>query len=109
MVAAALAGLLALTPVERLVWPELTARADVGVLVLATNTAIGLAVWMRARGCSWRDVAATAALVHLPSLALLVALWAGEVGGSALLGWGHVVTVPAVALALVLRPVETLR
>ncbi len=45
-----LAGMLTLAPVERLVWPELTARADVGVLVLATNMSIGLATWMRVRG-----------------------------------------------------------
>jgi hypothetical protein len=106
MVAAMLAGMLALAPVERLVWPGLTARADVGVLVLATNMSIGLAAWMRVGGHRWRDIAETCALIYLPFVALLVSFWAGEIGEYAVVGWGHLLTLPAMALALLLQPVE---
>jgi len=109
MVAAMLAGMLTLAPVERLVWPELGMRADVAVLVLATNMSIGLAAWMRVGGHRWRDIAETSALIYLPFVALLVPLWAGQIGEHAVLGWAHLLTLPAMALALMLRPVEDVR
>jgi hypothetical protein len=109
MVAAMLAGTLALAPVERLVASGLTTRADVGVLVLATNMSIGLAAWMRVRGHRWRGIAEASALIHLPFVALLVPFWGGQVGEYALLGWGHLLTLPAMALVLLLRPVENTR
>jgi hypothetical protein len=49
MVAAMVAGMLTLAPVERPVWPELTVRADVGVLMLARSMSIGPAAWMWVR------------------------------------------------------------
>jgi hypothetical protein len=109
MVAAMVAGMLTLAPIERLVWPELTTRADVGVLVLATSMSIGLAAWMRVRGHRWRDIAETSALIHLPFVALLVPFWSGEIDECTALSWGPLLTVPAMALALLLRPVEDVR
>jgi flagellar biosynthetic protein FliP len=104
MVVAMLAGMFVLGPLEGAVWPELTARADVGVLVMATNMSIGMAAWMRFRRHSWRGIAAMCAAMYLPFAALLVPFWAGAIGEHALMTWGHVLMLPAMAAVMLLRP-----
>ena len=106
MVVAMLVGMLVLGPVEDLVWPGLTARADVGVMVMATNMAIGMGGWMRFRGHSWRAVAEMSASMYVPFLVLLVPFWAGAVGADALMTWGHVLMLPAMAAVMLIRPEE---
>jgi flagellar biosynthetic protein FliP len=106
MVVAMLVGMVVLGPVEGLVWPDLTARADVGVLVMATNMAIGMGAWMRYRGHSWRGVAEMSASMYVPFLVLLVPFWAGAIGEHALMTWGHLLMLPAMAAAMLLRPAE---
>jgi len=106
MVVAMLVGMMVLGPVEGLVWPDLTARADVGVLVMATNMAIGMGAWMRYRGHSWRGVAEMSASMYVPFLVLLVPFWAGAIGEHALMAWGHLLMLPAMAAAMLLRPAE---
>ncbi len=106
MVVAMLVGMVVLGPAEQLVWPALTARADVGVLVMATNMSIGMGAWMRFRGHSWRGIAEMSASMYLPFVVLLVPLWTGAMGEHAVMGWGHVLMFPAMALAMLLRPSE---
>jgi hypothetical protein len=106
MVVAMLAGMLVLGPVEDLVWPTLTARADVGVMVMATNMAIGMGAWMRFRGHSWRGIAEMSASMYAPFLVLLVPFWAGGIGAHTLMTWGHVLMLPAMAAVMLLRPAE---
>jgi hypothetical protein len=106
MVVAMLVGMLVLGPVEDLVWPGLTARADVGVMVMATNMAIGMGAWMRFRGHSWRGVAERSAAMYVPFLVLLVPFWAGGIGEHTLMMWGHVLMLPAMAAVMLLRPDE---
>ena len=106
MVVAMLVGMVVLGPVEGLVWPDLTARADVGVLVMATNMAIGMGAWMRYRGHSWRGVAEMSASMYVPFLVLLVPFWAGAIGEHAMMTWGHVLMLPAMAAVMLLRPAE---
>jgi flagellar biosynthetic protein FliP len=106
MVVAMLVGMVTLGPLEGLVWPELTARADVGVLVMATNMSIGMAAWMRFRRHSWRPIAEMCASMYAPFLVLLVPFWAGAISESALMTWGHVLMLPAMALVMLLRPHE---
>jgi hypothetical protein len=106
MVVAMLAGMLVLGPVEDLVWPTLTARADVGVMVMATNMAIGMGAWMRFRGHSWRGIAEMSAAMYLPFVVLLVPFWAGAIGEHTMMTWGHLLMLPAMALVMLLRPSE---
>ncbi len=106
MVVAMLVGMLVLGPVEDLVWPGLTARTDVGVMVMATNMAIGMGAWMRFRGHSWRGVAEMSASMYLPFLVLLLPFWAGGIDGHAMMMWGHVLMLPAMAAVMLLRPAE---
>jgi hypothetical protein len=106
MVLAMLAGMVALGPLEHLVWPALTARADVGVLVMATNMSIGMGAWMRFRGHSWRGIAEMSAAMYLPFAVLLVPYWAGTLTAPALMAWGHLLMLPAMALVMLVRPAE---
>jgi hypothetical protein len=106
MVVAMLAGMFVLGGLEHLVWPALTARADIGVMVMATNMAIGMGAWMRFRGHSWRGIAEMSASMYLPFVVLLVPFWAGAIGEHTLMTWGHVLMLPAMAAVMLLRPAE---
>jgi flagellar biosynthetic protein FliP len=106
MVVAMFAGMFALGALQQLVWPAMTARPDVGVLVMATNMAIGMGAWMRFRGHTWRGIAEMSASMYLPFAVLLVPFWAGAIGEGALMTWGHVLMFPAMAAAMLLRPAE---
>ncbi len=106
MVVAMLAGMLVLGPLEGLVWPALTARPDVGVMVMATNMAIGMGAWMRFRGHSWRGIAEMSTSMYVPFAVLLVPFWAGAIGEHTVMTWGHVLMLPAMALVMLLRPAE---
>jgi len=100
MVVAMLVGMIVLGQVESFVWPTVIVGAEVGVLIMATNMAIGMGVWMRVRGHSWRGIAEMSASV------LLVPYWAGAIGSGAVMTWGHVLMLPTMALAMALRPAE---
>ncbi len=106
MVVAMFAGMLVLGAVVALVWPGPIARADVGAMVMATNMAIGMGAWMRFRGHSWRGIAEMSAAMYAPFLVLLVPFWAGAIGEHALMTWGHVLMLPAMAGVMLLRPEE---
>jgi hypothetical protein len=106
MVVAMLVGMAAFGALEDLVWPALTARPDVGVLVMATNMSLGMGAWMRYRGHSWRGIAEMSASMYAPFLVLLVPFWAGTLGEHDLMTWGHVLMLPAMALVMYLRPAE---
>ena len=106
MVVAMLVGMFALGPLEDLVWPQLTARPDVGVLVMATNMSIGMGAWMWFRGHSWRGIAEMSAAMYLPFVVLLLPFWGGAIGEHTLMTWGHLLMLPAMAVAMLLRPAE---
>ena len=106
MVVAMLVGMVTLGPLEGVVWPALTARPDVGVMVMATNMSIGMGAWMRFRGHSWRGIAEMSAAMYLPFVVLLVPLWVGWIGEHTMMAWGHLVMLPAMALVMLLRPAE---
>ena len=106
MIVAMFAGMFALGALEGELWPGLTDRTEVAVLVMATNMSIGMAAWMKVRGHSWRGIAEMSASMYLPFAVLLVPFWAGAVDGHAVMNWGHVLMFPAMALAMLLRPGE---
>jgi flagellar biosynthetic protein FliP len=106
MVVAMIAGMVAFGWLERLAFPGLSLGTELGVLVMATNMAIGMGGWMWFRGHSWRGIAEMSASMYLPFVVLLVPFWAGAIDGSALMTWGHVLMLPAMALVMVLRPHE---
>ncbi len=100
MVVAMVAGMAVLGPVETLLWPGVDDRVDVHAVVMATNMAVAMAAWMRFRGHSWPAVAEMSAAMYVPFAVLLVPYWAGAVSGSVLYTAGHVLMLPAMALAM---------
>ena len=95
-----LVGMVALGPLEALVWPGLDDRVDVHAIVMATNMAIGMGAWMRFRRHSWPAVLEMSAAMYVPFAVLLVPYWVGAVSGSFLFTAGHVLMLPAMALAM---------
>ncbi|HZH19901.1 MAG TPA: hypothetical protein VEZ18_06875 [Geodermatophilus sp.] len=100
MLVAMVVGMVALGPLEALVWPGLDDRVDVHAIVMATNMAIGMGAWMRFRGHSWPAVLEMSAAMYVPFAVLLVPYWVGAVSGSFLFTAGHVLMLPAMALAM---------
>jgi flagellar biosynthetic protein FliP len=106
MVVAMLVGMVVLGQAENLLLPTVMVGTEVGVMVMATNMAVGMGAWMRVRGHSWRGIAEMSASMYLPFAVLLVPYWAGAIGSGTLMTWGHVLMLPAMALAMALRPAE---
>jgi len=108
MVVAMFIGMAVLGLLQQLAWPSLNFYSAVGVLVMATDMAIGMGAWMRVRGHSWRGIAEMSASMYAPFIALLVPYWTGAVSGAELMAWGHLLMFPAMALVMYLRPAEYL-
>ncbi|PRY51887.1 hypothetical protein LY71_101259 [Geodermatophilus tzadiensis] len=111
MVVAMAVGMVALHPVWTLVLDALGAAELMhdpytGALVMATDMTVAMSAWMRFRGHRWRPVAEMAAAMYLPFLVLFVPLALGLIDRDALLLWGHVLMLPAMAAAMLLRPHE---
>ncbi|SCL27567.1 hypothetical protein [Micromonospora inyonensis] len=100
MLAAMVAGMLLLDPLwagaaDRLGRPDLLARPDVGMLVMALDMAIGMTVWMWHRGHPWSGVGEMVAAMVLPLTLLAVPWWAGLVDADVLTLGAHLLMVPA--------------
>jgi hypothetical protein len=106
MVVAMLAGMFALGWLEGLAFPALTLPTELAVLVMATNMSLGMAAWMRVRRHAWRPIAEMSAAMYLPFAVLLVPFWTGLLDAGDLMIWGHVLMLPAMAAAMLLRPAE---
>jgi flagellar biosynthetic protein FliP len=106
MVAAMLAGMFALGWLENLLFPGLSLPTELAVLVMATNMSLGMAAWMRVRRHAWRPIAEMSAAMYLPFAVLLVPFWTGLLDAGALMMWGHVLMLPAMAAVMLLRPAE---
>ncbi|MGY1650329.1 hypothetical protein [Geodermatophilus sp. SYSU D01119] len=111
MVVAMAVGMVALHPVWT--WaldvvdaPDLMENPYTGALIMATNMTVAMSAWMRVRGHRWRPVAEMGAAMYLPFLLLFVPLGLGLIGEGALVLWGHVLMLPAMAAAMLLRPSE---
>lgn len=102
MVVAMFAGMIALGPLWNWAAPGLTAREDLGVIIMATNMTIGMTLWMVIRRHSRRSIAEMAAAMYVPFLALLVPYWFGLISGGAVMTWGHLLML--VAMFVVMLP-----
>jgi flagellar biosynthetic protein FliP len=105
MVAAMVAGMvvlgLAVKPIVAHI--DVLRRSDMSVLIMATNMAIGMSLWMRFRKHSWASIAEMDAAMYLPFVALLVPYWAGLIPGGTLMVGGHALMLPAMAAVMLRR------
>jgi hypothetical protein len=68
--------------------------------VMAANMTIGMAVWMRHRGHGWEAIAEMGGAMVVPLVVLIGPFWAGVLSGEALIGWMHVLMLPAMVIAM---------
>lgn len=103
MVVAMVAGMVVLEPVWSFLWPDLSDVVTAHVLVMATDMALGMAVWMRVRRHGWAGIAEMSAAMYVPFVVLLPFHWTGLLSGMALMTAGHVLMLPAMLVAMLRR------
>ena len=111
MAAAMAVGMVVLHPVWMFVLDAVGA-ADMmhnpytGALIMATNMTAAMSAWMKFRGHRWRPIVEMGAAMYLPFLALFVPLGLDVIDQGALMLWGHLLMLPAMAVVMLLRPHE---
>lgn len=105
MLAAMVIGMLVLGPLWRLP-ADFAARADVSALVMATDMAVAMAVWMWHRGHTTVAVVEMTAAMYASLLVPLIPWWAGALPGDAALLGGHLLMLPAMVTAMLRRSGE---
>ena len=103
MLAAMLAGMVVLGPLTMLVDG---AGAEVDALLMATTMTAGMTAWMAWRRHSWVAIAEMALAMYLAFVVLFPLLWLGVLSETGLFVAGHVLMLPAMAAAMLLRPAE---
>ena len=77
-----------------------------GALIMATNMTVAMSGWMKVRGHRWGPIVEMGAAMYVPFLVLFVPLSLGLIDKGALMLWGHMLMLPAMAVAMLLRPRE---
>jgi flagellar biosynthetic protein FliP len=103
MIVAMVVGMIALAPLWRLAAPGLPARADVDALVMATNMALGMTLWMAVRRHPWPRIVEMSAVMYAPFAVMLVPFWLDWVSGHAVMMAGHILMVPLMLAAMLWR------
>ncbi|MEU4422219.1 hypothetical protein AB0F81_16455 [Actinoplanes sp. NPDC024001] len=103
MVVAMFVGMFALGPLWNLAVPGLDAHPDAHAMVMATNMAIGMALWMRIRKHSWSHIGWMCAAMYVPFVVLLAPYWAGLISGGTLMTAGHILMFPAMLAPMLWR------
>jgi hypothetical protein len=106
MVIAMIVGMVTLGPLWSLAWPGLDSYPAAAAMVMATNMTIGMVLWMRIRRHAWRPIVEMSAAMYLPFVLLLVPYWLGAVSGGVLMMGGHVLMVPFMLAAMLVRRPE---
>lgn len=75
-------------------------QPGLGYLLMATDMAIGMVVWMRWRGCSWPMTLEMCAAMYVP-LVLVPLVWAGLMAALTYMVVAHVVMMVAMLLVVV--------
>jgi hypothetical protein len=68
--------------------------------VMAANMSIGMGLWMRYRGHTWRYIGQMAAAMFLPFVLLTGPFWGGLVSGGLFLAVSHVLMLPAMLVVM---------
>ena len=103
MLAAMVVGMIVLGPLSMLL-PA--AGAEVHALLMATSMTAGMVAWMAWRRHSWPAVAEMALAMYLSFVVLFPLYWLGQLSAEGLILAGHVVMLPAMALAMLHRRAE---
>lgn len=88
---------------DALGWTVLTEATVPNTLLMATWMSLGMAIWMRIRGCGWPAIVEMSLAMFVPFLVMYPFFWAGVASGSAVMMVGHVLMVPAMVVAMLFR------
>jgi hypothetical protein len=102
MVVAMFLGM-ALGPLWSFLVPGIDDRPDVRTMVMATDMAIGMTLWMLIRRHSWRHIAEMSGAMYAPFVLLLGPYWLGAISSDTLMMVGHVLMFPAMLVPMILR------
>jgi flagellar biosynthetic protein FliP len=94
---------------EALGWAAVNELTVPRTLVMATTMSIGMAAWMRVRGCGWPAIAEMSLAMYVPFLVMYPFYFAGLAGPAAVMVVGHVLMTPAMIVAMLLRKDEYTR
>jgi len=84
-------------------WTALTEATVPSTLVMATTMSLGMAAWMRVRGCGWPAIFEMSLAMYVPFVAMYPFYWAGLAGDMAVMMVGHILMVPAMVVAMLFR------
>jgi hypothetical protein len=88
---------------EALGWTALNESTVPSTLVMATTMSVGMAAWMRVRGCGWPAILEMSLAMYVPFVAMYPFYWAGLVGDMGVMMVGHILMVPAMIVAMLFR------
>ena len=106
MLVAMLLGMALYMPLSILVGE--TRGIEVDALVMATSMTAGMTAWMAWRRHTWSAIAEMALAMYLAFVVLFPPYWLGALSASGLFAAGHVLMLPAMALAMLHRREEYL-
>ena len=110
---AMLVGMVVLGVAVRLVlgllgYSDVLDRTETRVLVMTVTMSVGMSVWMRYRRHGWASIVEMDLAMALAFVVVLVPFWLGVLPGQAVMLVGHVLMLPAMALAMLRRRDEYL-
>ncbi|MFG1942110.1 hypothetical protein [Nonomuraea sp. NPDC048826] len=82
-----------------------TTHPEAAYLLMALNMSIGMAAWMRFRGCGWGATLEMCAAMFAPAVPLFPLLWLGLIDGHGVMMAAHVAMFP-VMLAVMFRRLD---
>jgi|RhiMethySRZTD1v2_1073278.scaffolds.fasta_scaffold37320_4 hypothetical protein len=85
---------------------ELTDHIALHAMVMATDMSLGMGAWMRWRGHGWRSISEMSAAMYLPFALVLVPYWLGALTAVGVMTAGHLLMLPAMLIAMLLRREE---
>jgi hypothetical protein len=88
---------------DALGWTVLNDATVPSTLLMATWMSVGMAIWMRIRGCGWRAIFEMSLAMYVPFVMMYPFYWAGLVGDMAVMMVGHILMVPAMVVAMLFR------
>lgn len=94
---------------ESLGWTALTEELVPRTLLMATYMTVGMALWMRFRGCGWRTTAEMGLAMYVPFLVMYPLYFAGLASATAVMVVGHVLMTPTMVVAMLFRKEEYTR
>jgi hypothetical protein len=114
MLVAMAAGMVVLTPLWELGLGAVGAswlldRVEPATMIMATSMSVPMVAWMRYRGHGWAASLEMAAAMYLSFAVLYPPLWLGLLAVDSVMLVGHVLMLPAMAAAMLLRRDEYTR